>query len=99
MMLTSNVVDGLSCHRGSRHLGAVPRVSSSACPRPLVQRRAVASRAIPVHKEGLDWLETLLSRFGPVKGRAAQVATLDFEKPLQELDKRIKDVRVLFPTV
>ena len=42
--------------------------------------------------EGREWLETILSRFGPVKERAQQVTTLDFEKPLLELDKRIKEV-------
>lgn len=44
-------------------------------------------------QEGRKWIETILSRFGPVKARAQTVTTLDFEKPLLELDKRILDVR------
>ncbi|KAJ9533758.1 hypothetical protein QJQ45_026786 [Haematococcus lacustris] len=43
--------------------------------------------------QGREWLETILSRFGPIKDRAQTVTTLDFEKPLLELDKRIKEVR------
>lgn len=42
---------------------------------------------------GQQWLETILSRFGPVRDKAQNTATLDFEKPLLELDKRIKEVR------
>jgi len=42
--------------------------------------------------EGREWIGTILSRFGPVKERAQAVTTLDFEKPLLELDKRIKEV-------
>jgi len=41
---------------------------------------------------GREWLETILSRFGPATDRAQNIATLDFEKPLLELDKRIKEV-------
>ena len=41
---------------------------------------------------GREWLETILSRFGPTKERAQNVTTLDFEKPLVELDNRIKEV-------
>ena len=43
---------------------------------------------------GREWLATILSRFGPVKEKAAMVTTLEFEKPLLELDKRIKEVRM-----
>lgn len=42
---------------------------------------------------GREWLETILSRFGPATDRAQNITTLDFEKPLLELDKRIKEVR------
>lgn len=41
---------------------------------------------------GREWLTTILSRFGPVKEKAANTTTLEFEKPLLELDKRIKEV-------
>ena len=44
---------------------------------------------------GREWLETILSRFGPATDRAQNITTLDFEKPLLELDKRIKEVGVM----
>jgi hypothetical protein len=44
---------------------------------------------------GKEWLETILSRFGPATDRAQNITTLDFEKPLLELDKRIKEVGVI----
>jgi len=44
-------------------------------------------------RAGGPWLEALLSRFGPTTDRAPNLTTLDFEKPLLELDKRIKEVR------
>ena len=53
-------------------------------PRKVIQEEIIA--------EGREWLETILSRFGPIKERASTVTTLDFEKPLLELDKRIKEV-------
>jgi hypothetical protein len=43
---------------------------------------------------GREWLESILSRFGPATDRAQNITTLDFEKPLLELDKRIKEVNV-----
>ena len=43
-------------------------------------------------KGGREWLQTLLSRFGPMTERASNTAVLDFEKPLVELDNRIKEV-------
>jgi acetyl-CoA carboxylase carboxyl transferase subunit alpha len=41
---------------------------------------------------GKEWLQTILSRFGPVKEKASNTTILDFEKPLVELDNRIKEV-------
>ena len=41
---------------------------------------------------GKEWLQTILSRFGPVKEKASNTTVLDFEKPLVELDNRIKEV-------
>ena len=72
------------------------------------QQRSVAVRAkgkseppdVPkarpkaVQQGGHEWLQTILSRFGPVKERASNTTVLDFEKPLVELDNRIKEVRV-----
>jgi hypothetical protein len=46
----------------------------------------------PKAARGGPWLEALLSRFGPTTDRAQNLTTLDFEKPLLELDKRIKEV-------
>ncbi len=42
---------------------------------------------------GREWLGTILSRFGPVKDKSVNTTVLEFEKPLLELDKRIKEVR------
>ena len=41
---------------------------------------------------GREWLQTMLSRFGPIAEKAENTAVLDFEKPLVELDNRIKEV-------
>ena len=43
---------------------------------------------------GREWLQTLLSRFGPITEKAENTAVLDFEKPLVELDNRINEVRI-----
>lgn len=40
-----------------------------------------------------EWLQSILSRFGPVKEKASNTTVLDFEKPLVELDNRIREVR------
>jgi hypothetical protein len=44
---------------------------------------------------GREWIDTILSRFGPVTDKAQNITTLDFEKPLLELDKRIREVGVM----
>jgi hypothetical protein len=41
---------------------------------------------------GKEWIQTIWSRFGPATDRAQNITTLEFEKPLLELDKRIKEV-------
>ena len=41
---------------------------------------------------GKAWVESMLARFGPATDRAQNITTLEFEKPLLELDKRIKEV-------
>jgi hypothetical protein len=41
---------------------------------------------------GREWLQTILSRFGPITEKATNTTVLDFEKPLVELDNRIKEV-------
>lgn len=73
----------------------------AACRCPNGSRRNVACASVFSAKSaqearvvGREWLETILSRFGPATDRAQNITTLDFEKPLLELDKRIKEVRV-----
>lgn len=46
---------------------------------------------------GREWLQTLLSRFGPITQKAENTAVLDFEKPLVELDNRITEVMLFLP--
>lgn len=41
----------------------------------------------------VEWLQTILSRFGPMTDRPQNQFVLDFEKPLVELDSRIREVR------
>jgi acetyl-CoA carboxylase carboxyl transferase subunit alpha len=78
--------------------GAAPRASR---PTPVTRRSAVSAfnsnpgpPDAPKAQGSREWLETMLSRFGPVRENKAQsTAVLDFEKPLLELDKRIREVR------
>ena len=58
-----------------------------------VRVRAASSGGSHNPKGGREWLQTLLSRFGPMTERAQNTTVLDFEKPLVELDNRIKEVR------
>lgn len=67
-----------------RSSSVVVRVNPPDAPSPKGAKGAI--------EEGREWLGTILSRFGPVRDRASTVTTLDFEKPLLELDKRIKEV-------
>ena len=39
------------------------------------------------------WLQGLVAKFGPVTERADNTTVLDFERPLAELDSRIREVR------
>lgn len=39
-----------------------------------------------------EWFQNILSRFGPITGSPQITTVLDFEKPLVELDNRIKEV-------
>ena len=81
-----------------------PRVQRMATtPRSPVARAFGNSRLPPdtpkeeLPARGREWLATILSRFGPVKDKAQNTATLEFEKPLLELDKRIREVSVGVP--
>ena len=42
---------------------------------------------------GREWLQSFFSKFGPVQKKSENLAVLDFEKPLVELDMRILEVR------
>ena len=39
------------------------------------------------------WLQDLVAKFGPLTERADNTTVLDFERPLAELDSRIREVR------
>mmetsp|Transcript_4634 Transcript_4634/g.10954 ORF Transcript_4634/g.10954 Transcript_4634/m.10954 type:complete len:511 (-) Transcript_4634:1505-3037(-) len=69
-----------------------PRISRKASLRHPGRVNAFESE-MGIVAQGREWLNTILSRFGPMRDRAQVVTTLDFEKPLLELDKRIKEVR------
>lgn len=53
----------------------------------------------PPGKGGREWLQSILSKFGPINDTPGTGAVLDFEKPLVELDNRIREVRTLFRIV
>ncbi|GBF91106.1 acetyl-coenzyme A carboxylase carboxyl transferase subunit, chloroplastic-like [Raphidocelis subcapitata] len=74
--------------------------AAAAAPRARVQRpRLAPARALgdkdagTLAGRGKEWIQTIWSRFGPATDRAQNITTLEFEKPLLELDKRIKEVR------
>mmetsp|Transcript_37782 Transcript_37782/g.95575 ORF Transcript_37782/g.95575 Transcript_37782/m.95575 type:complete len:506 (-) Transcript_37782:966-2483(-) len=88
-----------TCSRSAASSGRV-RVNARSLPRSSVSARVFNRKVTPpdapkgeIVAQGREWLETILSRFGPIRDRAQTVTTLDFEKPLLELDKRIKEVR------
>ena len=85
----------------SRQLCNPCRPCKRVCRRQLVSIRAQANPRNPpdappgrddVRRGGREWLQSLLSRFGPITEKSQNTAILDFEKPLVELDNRIKEV-------
>jgi acetyl-CoA carboxylase carboxyl transferase subunit alpha len=85
----------------TRHVGILfPGVGSPAA---LSQRTHIIASAEPPdvpksrdgRQGGREWLQSILSRFGPVREKASNTTVLDFEKPLVELDNRIKEVRTV----
>lgn len=67
-------------------------------PRPRGRHARVVVRAEgesdePAHKAGDAWFKHLKSEFDPVSSAPPATAVLDFEKPLVELDRRIREVR------
>lgn len=85
---------GLGQRAGSR---CVQRSSNRASTRNVRVQSVFSAKgaAQEARVVGREWLETILSRFGPATDRATNITTLDFEKPLLELDKRIKEVGVI----
>jgi hypothetical protein len=57
-----------------------------------VQEASEASDAA-AHKSASEWYSHMKAEFGPVSSAPPTTAVLDFEKPLVELDRRIREVR------
>lgn len=101
----SRAASSLERHqRGASTLNARPQRCSPASLAPPARRLGVVVQAkgkatppdVPKprgRQGGREWLQSILSRFGPVKEKASNTTVLDFEKPLVELDNRIKEVR------
>ena len=81
---------------------ALPRTVAAPNRKPLSVKAQAANKGGPPdvpkprgQQVGKEWLQSIFSRFGPVKEKASNTTVLDFEKPLVELDNRIKEVRIL----
>lgn len=63
--------------------------------RHVVVARAEASETsdAPAHKDASEWYAHMKAEFDPVTSAPPTTAVLDFEKPLVELDRRIREVR------
>lgn len=90
-----------TAHVNSRGTSIFPRPNARSA-RVIGQRKMkIAAKAndppdVPKDRSGpqggREWLQSILSRFGPVKEKNSNTTVLDFEKPLVELDNRIKEV-------
>merc|ERR1719159_1009195 len=58
-----------------------------------VARAAAGGKKKSKFSSRAEWLLSFVKRFNPKEERDAKVTVLDFEKPLAELDKRIREVR------
>ena len=95
------------CHLGSegkfmRRVGVSLDKGSALCLARRQPRTVIASAEppdVPKRRDGRqggrEWLQSILSRFGPIREKASNTTVLDFEKPLVELDNRIKEVRTV----
>lgn len=83
------LAQGLTKRAGGVRSASVSRRTVNPVRCSVFSAKNAAQRSAEV---GREWLETILSRFGPATDRAQNITTLDFEKPLSELDKRIKEV-------
>lgn len=94
----------LACDTNTRRVNTLERNVVRARPvrQNLVIAQASKGKADPPDvpksegkgKGGREWFQSILSRFGPVREKASNTTVLDFEKPLVELDNRIKEVSV-----
>jgi hypothetical protein len=82
-----------SARAGPRGAAPAPRPAAGPASRVAARANKGSDAAAAAVGRGKEWLGTILSRFGPATDRAQNITTLEFEKPLLELDKRIKEVR------
>lgn len=61
----------------------------------VVRAEAAEASEAPAHKSGEAWFQHMKAEFDPVSSAPPTTAVLDFEKPLVELDRRIREVRVV----
>lgn len=98
------LASGVASRAGALGSASALNGRANPAPKPIARRPRVAVRAkkadppdVPKARDqrvgGGEWLQSILSRFGPVKEKASNTTVLDFEKPLVELDNRIKEVR------
>lgn len=84
-------------HTQHQPLRAQPCRQASRCP--ARQIAVQAKKGVPdppdtpkqERRGGREWMQTMLARFGPLAEKPENTAVLDFEKPLVELDNRIKE--------
>jgi hypothetical protein len=58
-----------------------------------VRAEAAEASEAAAHKSGEAWFQHMKAEFDPVSSAPPTTAVLDFEKPLVELDRRIREVR------
>ncbi len=81
----------LAANRCSRQVSALRPSNKGQLRRSIVARDRVPPD-VPAPREGVEWVSSILSKFGPVKAKASKSYNLDFEKPLIELEQRIEQV-------
>ncbi|GMH40463.1 hypothetical protein BSKO_08367 [Bryopsis sp. KO-2023] len=90
-------VKPLLAHRRTCFNSVGHRVASKRFVTVRAEKRVQPLPDVPKEKKrgsgGREWLQQLLSKFGPITDRSPNTFVLDFEKPLVELDNRIKEVR------
>lgn len=73
------------------------RARNAHVPRPTTVASAASEAAeaseAPAHKDASEWYAHMKAEFDPISSAPPTTAVLDFEKPLVELDRRIREVR------